>query len=106
VVEGTARITEARLKREVGEGKIIDFRCTEEGYEVIRLEALNAKENKVKHLLTMFGCAAWAYNSLVMLVAVPYSCTLCSALVHNLSTAYLLQLLYKLTTLAIPSLHS
>jgi len=49
VVEGTARITEARLKREVGEGKIIDFRCTEEGYEVIRLEALNAKENKVRH---------------------------------------------------------
>ena len=58
VVEGTARITEARLKREVGEGKIIDFRCTEEGYEVIRLGALNVKENKVRRLLTMFGCAA------------------------------------------------
>ena len=58
VVEGTARITEARLKREVGEGKIIDFRCTEEGYEVIRLEALNVKENKVRCLLTIFGCAA------------------------------------------------
>ena len=58
VVEGTARITEARLKREVGEGKIIDFRCTEEGYEVIRLEPLNVKENKVRRLLTMFGCAA------------------------------------------------
>ena len=46
-MEGTARITEARLKREVGEGNIIDFRRVEDGYEVIRLDAINGKENKV-----------------------------------------------------------
>ena len=46
LVEGTARINEARLKRDVAEGKIIDFWRTERGYEVIRLQALNARENK------------------------------------------------------------
>ena len=48
LVEGTARITEARLKREVGEGKIIDFWRREGGYAVIRLDALNERENKVR----------------------------------------------------------
>ena len=47
LVEGAARITEARLKREVGEGKIVDFWRTDSGYEVVRLEALNERENKV-----------------------------------------------------------
>jgi hypothetical protein len=47
LVEGTARIIEARLKREVAEGKIVDFWRTDKGYEVIRLEALNGRENKV-----------------------------------------------------------
>jgi hypothetical protein len=51
LVEGAARITEARLKREVGEGKIVDFWRTDRGYEVIRLEALNERENKSKHCL-------------------------------------------------------
>jgi chromosome segregation ATPase len=49
LVEGTARIIEARLKREVAEGKIVDFWRTDKGYEVIRLEALNGRENKSKH---------------------------------------------------------
>ena len=48
LVEGAARITEARLKREVGEGKIVDFWRTDRGYEVIRLEALSERENKVR----------------------------------------------------------
>lgn len=48
MVEGTARITEARLKREVGEGKIIDFWRMDGGYSVIRLEALYERENKVQ----------------------------------------------------------
>lgn len=49
MVENTAppRITEARLKRETLEGKLVDFWRTERGYEIIRLEALNGKENKV-----------------------------------------------------------
>ena len=47
LVEGTARIIEARLKREVAEGKIVEFWRTDKGYEVIRLEALNGRENKV-----------------------------------------------------------
>ena len=45
-VEGVARITEARLKREVSEGKIIDFRRSEVGFDVIRIEAMNSKQNK------------------------------------------------------------
>ena len=49
LIEGTARITEARLKREVADrnSKIVDFWRTERGYEVIRLEALTGRENKV-----------------------------------------------------------
>lgn len=49
MVENTAppRITEARLKRETLEGKLVDFWRTDKGYEIIRLEALNGKENKV-----------------------------------------------------------
>ena len=47
LVDSTARIIEARLKREVAEGKIVDFWRTDRGYEVIRLEALNGRENKV-----------------------------------------------------------
>ena len=47
LVEGTARIIEARLKREVAEGKIVDFWRTDRGYELVRLEALNGRENKV-----------------------------------------------------------
>ena len=46
-VEGVARVTEARLKREVSEGKIIDFRRSEVGFDVIRMEAMNSKQNKV-----------------------------------------------------------
>ena len=46
-VEGVARITEARLKREVSEGKIIDFQRSEVGFDVIRAEAMNSKQNKV-----------------------------------------------------------
>ncbi|CAI8046656.1 Disks large homolog 1 [Geodia barretti] len=49
LVDSTARIIEARLKREVAEGKIVDFWRTDRGYEVIRLEALNGRENKSKH---------------------------------------------------------
>ena len=47
LVDSTARIVEARLKREVAEGKIVDFWRTDRGYELIRLEALNGRENKV-----------------------------------------------------------
>ena len=56
MVENTAppRITEARLKRETLEGKLVDFWRTERGYEIIRLEALNGKENKVL-LIYIFG---------------------------------------------------
>ena len=46
-VEGVAQITEVRLKREVNEGKIIDFQRSEVGFDVIRMEAMNSKLNKV-----------------------------------------------------------
>ena len=56
LVEGTARIIEARLKREVAEGKIVDFWRTDRGYEFIRLEALNGRENKVGSALPYTAC--------------------------------------------------
>ena len=49
----TTHITEARLKRDVAEGKIVDFWRTDRGYEVIRLEALNGRENKVTILTVL-----------------------------------------------------
>jgi len=42
-----ARITEARLRRDVSEGKIVDFQRSNGGFEVIRREALNGHESKV-----------------------------------------------------------
>ena len=56
LVEGTARINEARLKRDVAEGKIVDFWRTDKGYEVIRLEALNGRKNKVSILTLSLHC--------------------------------------------------
>jgi len=50
-VEGMARITEARLRRDVSEGKIVDFQRSNVGFEVIRREALNGHESKGKHCL-------------------------------------------------------
>ena len=46
-VKGIAWITEARLKREVSEGKIIDFQRSEVGFEILRIEAINSKQTKV-----------------------------------------------------------
>ena len=43
-----ARITEARLRREVSEGKIVDFRRSDGGFDVIRKEAMNRQETKVR----------------------------------------------------------
>ena len=48
-VEGTARITEARLSRERSEGKIIDFqRIRDSGYKVVSKISLSSRENKVR----------------------------------------------------------
>ena len=48
LVEGTARITEARLNREQSEGKIIDYwRDGDSGYRLISYDAINCKEAKV-----------------------------------------------------------
>ena len=43
------RLTEVRLNRELGEGKIIDFRRTDSGnsFAVLRKQALVSKEHKV-----------------------------------------------------------
>ena len=46
-VEGVVRITEARLRREILERRVIDFLPTENGYEVIKTEALSVPEGKV-----------------------------------------------------------
>ena len=46
-VEGAVRLTEARLKRDILERRLIDFQPTENGFEVIRVDALNAVEGKV-----------------------------------------------------------
>ena len=47
-VEGTARITEARLNRERSEGNIIDYqRIKDSGYKVIQRDAFNSREHKV-----------------------------------------------------------
>ena len=51
-MEGVVRLTEARLKREVLERRVIDFRPTDNGFEVIRVEALSAAEGKVCLILT------------------------------------------------------
>ena len=48
ILEGTARITEARLNREQSEGKILAYeRVKDFGYKVISYEAINCKEAKV-----------------------------------------------------------
>ena len=44
---GVPRLTEVRLKRDVSEGKIVDFWRSEAGFDVIRIEAINGKERKV-----------------------------------------------------------
>ena len=49
-VEGAVRLTEARLKRDILERRLIDFQPTENGFEVIRVDALNAVEGKVTFL--------------------------------------------------------
>ena len=41
------RLTEARLKRDILERRLIDFQPTENGFEVIRVDALNAVEGRV-----------------------------------------------------------
>ncbi len=47
-LEGTARITEARLNRERSEGKIIDYqRVKDSGYRVISNISFSSRENKV-----------------------------------------------------------
>ncbi len=46
-IEGAVRLTEARLRRELTEGKIIDFIRTDGGFEVIRLDAIKSRRNKV-----------------------------------------------------------
>ena len=46
-VEGAVRLTEARLRREVTEGKIVDFRRVEGGFEIMRVEAVSGAKNKV-----------------------------------------------------------
>ena len=46
-VEGVVRITEARLKRDILERKVIDFRPNDSGFEVVRVDALSAPEGKV-----------------------------------------------------------
>ena len=51
-VEGMARITEARLRREVSEGKIVDFRRSDGGFDVIRKESMNRQETKVRKRVT------------------------------------------------------
>lgn len=48
-VEGVARLTEARLRRDVTEGKIVDFRHIEGGFEVVRVEAITQTQNKVSN---------------------------------------------------------
>ena len=45
-----ARLTEARLSRELAEGKVIDFRRTETGFEVIRISAITDTKHKVRDL--------------------------------------------------------
>lgn len=40
VVDGMARITEVRLRRELSEGKLLDFRQVDSGFEVIKLVAI------------------------------------------------------------------
>ena len=45
-VEGAVRLTEARLRQESTEGKIIDFKQTEGGFEVVRLAAINGPQSK------------------------------------------------------------
>lgn len=47
-IEGVSRLTEARLRRDVTEGKIVDFRHVEGGFEVVRMEAVTQTENKVR----------------------------------------------------------
>ena len=47
-MEGVARITEARLRRDVSEGRIVDFQRSDGGFEVVRREALNGHESKVR----------------------------------------------------------
>lgn len=54
IVEGMARITEARLRRDVSEGKIVDFQRSNGGFEVIRREALNGHESKVRAQLCKY----------------------------------------------------
>ena len=48
-MEEVARVTEARLKRDVSEGKIVDFWRTEDGFEFIRTDAISTKESKVNN---------------------------------------------------------
>ena len=56
MLEGTARITEARLNREQSEGKILAYeRVKDLGYKVIPHEAINCKEAKV--IITAFVIA-------------------------------------------------
>ena len=47
-VEGVVRLTEARLRRDLSEGKIVDFRRSDSGgFEVVRVEAITGPKNKV-----------------------------------------------------------
>ena len=46
-VEGVVRLTEARLRRDILERRVIDFLPTENGFEVIKTEALSVPEGKV-----------------------------------------------------------
>ena len=46
-MEGVVRLTEARLRRDILERRVIDFLPTENGFEVIKTEALSVPEGKV-----------------------------------------------------------
>lgn len=60
-VDGVARLTEARLRREVSEGKLLDFRRVDSGFEVIKLAAIS----KVKVTSPCPSCLAAALLSTV-----------------------------------------
>ncbi len=52
-VQGVARLTEARLSRDMAEGRVIDFRRSEStGFEVIRTTAITETRHKVMYVRT------------------------------------------------------
>ncbi len=46
-IEGVVRLTEARLRRDLSEGRIVDFRHIDGGFEVVRVEAITQTKFKV-----------------------------------------------------------